>query len=435
MELEFKKFGINGEGIAYSGKKTVFCPGVLPGETAEVRITEENTSFLRTEPVRIIKASPKRRRSRLSAEERCEGCALALLSYPDQLQVKKQLLAETLWKYGHVRSHFIRDVHASPHRSHYRTACKLPVHDFHGQLVNGMYEPGTNHFQVIREFITHTPALEKQRLRALDILNRHRMKAFDARTGHGIRYLVIRALQDQTQITLVTGKDQLPADMIRELCGDDEQRAVFQSINDRKKSAAVFGTPARLLAGPDALCAEIGNIRIMLAPEAFFQLNSEQAAELYRTAIAKVDPCGRLVEAYCGAGAMSLMAADKAEEVIGIENVREAVENAAENARLNGVDNARFLCADAAAGLRRLVQEKAVDTLLVDPPRSGLDDAMIEAIMAADIRKIIYVSCNPATLGKNLIILKQHYQVRTVIPFDMFPQTPHIESVTVLERG
>ena len=435
MELEFKKFGINGEGIAYYGKKTVFCPGVLPGETAEVRITEENPSFLRAEPVRIIKTSPKRRRSRLSAEERCEGCSLALLSYPEQLRVKKQLLAETLWKYGHVRSHFIRDVHASPHRSHYRTACKLPVHDFHGQLVNGMYEPGTNHFQVIKEFGTHTPALEKERVRTLEILNRHHMKSFDNNGGHGIRYLVIRTLQDQTQITLVTGKDALPDAMIRELCGDDDQRAVFQSINDRKKSNAVFGTPAKLLGGPASLCAVIENVRIRLAPEAFFQLNTELAAELYRTAIAKVDPCGRLVEAYCGAGAMSLLAADKAGEVIGIENVREAVVNATENARLNKVDNARFLCADAAEGLQRLNREKPVDTLLVDPPRSGLDDAMIEAIMTSDIRKIIYVSCNPATLGKNLRILKQRYQVRTVIPFDMFPQTPHIESITVLERA
>ena len=132
---------------------------------------------------------------------------------------------------------------------------------------------------------------------------------------------------------------------------------------------------------------------------------------------------------------MSLLAADKAGEVIGIENVREAVVNATENARLNKVDNARFLCADAAEGLQRLNREKPVDTLLVDPPRTGLDDAMIEAIMNSDIRKIIYVSCNPATLGKNLRILKQRYQVRTVIPFDMFPQTPHIESITVLERA
>ena len=152
-------------------------------------------------------------------------------------------------------------------------------------------------------------------------------------------------------------------------------------------------------------------------------------------AVSKIDPCDTLVEAYCGIGAMSLMAHAKAKKIYGIESIPDAVENAALNAKNNAIENAEFLCADAAQGLDQIAATTKVDTILADPPRSGMDDAMIASILKAAPKKIIYVSCNPATLARNLKELKRKYHVVTVIPYDLFPHTPLVESITVLERG
>ena len=183
------------------------------------------------------------------------------------------------------------------------------------------------------------------------------------------------------------------------------------------------------------MTVHLKDIDLQLSPDSFFQLNKPQAERLYELAIQKIDPCDSLVEAYCGVGAMSIMAADKAKSVIGIESVEAAVNNAEANALLNHVDDhVRFLCKDASEGMQYVLSRKNVDVLLADPPRSGMDEAMINTILSSSIRKIVYISCNPATLGKNIKDLKKEYDVRTVIPFDMFPGTPHIESITVLER-
>ena len=164
-------------------------------------------------------------------------------------------------------------------------------------------------------------------------------------------------------------------------------------------------------------------------------LNTEMAKKLYSMVISKVDPCETLVEAYCGIGLMSLLASKKAQHVIGIESIPEAIENAKVIAEENHIENVEYLLDDAAEGLQKVLQKTNVNTLLVDPPRSGMDDAMLETILSSSIEKIIYVSCNPATLARNLKVLKKNYQVLTVIPYDLFPNTPHIESITVLSRN
>ena len=214
----------------------------------------------------------------------------------------------------------------------------------------------------------------------------------------------------------------------------DGMTGVFQSINTDKKAVAIFGSAVHKLAGEDTMPVKIGDITLSLAPESFFQLNVVQAQEMYKMAVSKIDKCNTLVEAYCGVGAMSLLAHKKAKHIIGIESIPSAVANANENAKKNGIENAQFICDDAAEGLKKIAKEREVDVLLVDPPRSGMDDKMLDAIAQALPKKIIYISCNPSTLAKNLKVLKHNYHVTTILPYDLFPHTPHIESITVLER-
>ncbi len=174
---------------------------------------------------------------------------------------------------------------------------------------------------------------------------------------------------------------------------------------------------------------------MQLSPRSFFQLNTKQAQKLYRIVADMVgDNNDLLVEAYSGVGAISPYVKDKAKEIIGIEEVKDAVVNANENAKANGAKNVSFLCADAADKLTYLAKKRKIDTLIVDPPRSGLDDAMLYCVLKSKIQRVIYVSCNPATLGKNLAILKDRYVVERIQPVDMFPDTQHVETVVLLSH-
>ena len=436
MKIEFVKLGINGEGIGYLQKKPVFCPGVLPGETAEVRITEQQPSYCRAECVKVLKQAAARRKPSCGIQSLCGGCALMHMDYREQLVWKKRLLEEALFKYANVKRTLIREIRPSEALLGYRSQCKIPLaEDKAGTLVSGMYQPGSNHFQTVRSCRIHSPEVEAVRIAALDVLNHYHCQAYDRVKQTGFRYLVIRSAEGKTQLTLVTGKNTLPDELIRSLAAIPSVVSVAQSVNTGKHAPGIFGSAARILAGDDYLRFTVSGLDVRLSPESFFQLNIQQAAAMYEAAVSKIDPCDTLVEAYAGIGLMSMMAKDKAKQIFAVESVAAATANARVTAEENGIRKIRFLTMDAADGLKRVSLTHTVDTLLADPPRSGMDDAMLEAIETVLPKKIIYISCNPATLAKNLKVLKHHYQVRTVIPFDLFPMTPHVESITVLERG
>ncbi len=425
--------GINGEGIAYIDQKPVFIPGLLPGETADIQITEDNRSFKRAKPVRITRTSPYRRKPASEEEYLSGGAELAILDYEQQLYWKNALLEEALWKYGHVNRKLIRDMHASPSSTGYRNECKLPVGLKDGKLAMGLYRTGSNHFIPVEHFSTHTRELEEIRLQVLEILQNSRLKPFDIKTGHGLRFVVIRCIQNQCQLTLVTGKDQISQTLIDELAGIEHMVTVAQSINDRRKTTGIFGA-TKILAGSETICIEMHGLKLRLSPESFFQMNTEQAEKLYDMVIQKLDACDHLFEGYCGIGTMSLMAKDKARKITGAEFSEQAVTNAKANIEMNRVPNVSFVCADSAEAFRQARKSREIDCVLVDPPRSGLDDNMVSALLHSKVKRIIYVSCNPATLGKNLKELKKAYDVRTIIPYDMFPDTPLVEAICVLER-
>ena len=432
MKFTVIKAGINGEGIAYLDQKPVFIPGAFPGETVEAEIKDEQERYLRASLRRILVPSKARRTSPCPLSAECGGCALMELSYPAQLEVKRNLLKEALWKYGHVKEDLIRDIHPSPETLHYRSALKLPVQESEGLTVTGMYKTGTNRFVPIDQCPAHDEVLENVRRTILAILHEEQIPAYDR--GHGLRYLIMRRIDETISVALITGNDTLPESLIEKISALREVRSITQSINTARNANEFFGSKPRVLFGEAAIPVHFLGYKIYLSPESFFQLNIAQAEQLYTTAVSKIDPCDVLVEAYCGVGVMSILARDKARKVFGIEYVPEAIENARRNAEVNRVPNTTFFAADAAEGLRQILAEREVNTLLCDPPRAGLDEAMIETILSSSIAKIVYVSCNPATLGKNIKDLKKEYDVRTVIPFDMFPNTPHCESVTVLTR-
>ena len=232
------------------------------------------------------------------------------------------------------------------------------------------------------------------------------------------------------------GRENLKEDLSEEFIHDVTQLegvvSIWQSVKTETKRE-VFGD-MRFIWGEEKMHLRLEDKQLSLLPRSFFQLNTKQSVNLYNLVKDWMPRSKTTVEAYSGIGAISLFVKDKAQEIIGVESIQDAVDNANENAMLNHADNVSFICEDAGSALAHLVQEKEVDTLIVDPPRSGLDDTMKETILKSKIKTMIYVSCNPATLAKDLGVLKKEYRIVKIQPVDMFSQTPHVETVCLMSR-
>lgn len=368
-------------------------------------------------------------------QRRCGACPYMVCTYEEQLRYKQEDLRQSLIKYAHVDPKLIEPIRPSQQQLFYRNQCKLPCGMSEGQLVNGMYMPNSNIFVPMDTCYTHEKDLEIMRKRILKVLNRYHVRAYDWHCKRGLRFLILRGFHGKFQCTLVSGEESFDEEMIGELMALEGMHSLWQSVQTQKKTAELFGPKMVLLGGERLLYLTLDGYRLPISPRSFFQLNTAQAQKLY-ACIAEMAGEGntRIVEAYSGVGGISLALKDRAQEVIGIEIVKDAVLNARQCAKENKIDNVQFLCADAADKLLYLSKKSVIDVLVVDPPRSGLDEAMLSVILRSKIKKLIYVSCNPSTLAKNVAVLRERYEVKRIVPFDMFPNTAKVECACLLVR-
>lgn len=435
MKVTIVKTGINGEGIGYIDRTPVFIPQALEGEIVDITITSKEKRYMHAKVNRIIQKSPSRVDAKCRIQHKCGGCPLMTLRYPAQLEAKREVLKQSLIKYAQVNPRLIQKIVPSEDVYAYRNQCKLPCAMVDGRLTTGMYLPNSNYFSEVSHCMIHEPGLERIRLDILEVLNAFHYKAYDYHQKKGIRSLIIRGFSEKYQVTIVSGEQPLSEECIQALMEIKGLTSLWQSYHTVKKTPEMFGPKMIHLAGERLLDLEFDGLSLHISPRSFFQLNTNQAKQLYRAIAAMVpEENDLIVEAYSGIGAISLYVKDKAKEVIGIESIKDAVVNANFNAKENGAEHVSFLCADAADKLTYLSKKRSIDTLIVDPPRSGLDEEMLYCILKSKIKHIIYVSCNPATLGKNLAYLQERYRVESVQPFDMFPNTPHVESIVKLIR-
>lgn len=431
-----KKWGINGEGIVYNNRKAVFVPGAVPGETVEYSITEDLETYARGHLEKVIEASPRRRPPMCRHAEACGGCSLMHVDSKGQVRMKEQILADALRKYAGYTGRILPLV-KNPDALAYRNACKLPFGEKNGHLASGMFESGSNHFVALERCLIHSKKLEEARVHIDAFLDAHGFHAAQGKISSGLKTLVLKEYDGKVYAVLITQNLQISKELAEEMMEKTENLAgVWQS--ERPASLPdyeLFGPQIIHLAGAERMELHLDGYTLDLLPRSFFQLNTAQALNLYKTVAEWVpEHSSLIVEAYSGIGAISLFVSDKAEEVIGIESIGDAVKNAAQNAEINHRDNLSFLCGDAGKELQKITKERKVDVLIVDPPRSGLDETMIQTILKTKPESMIYVSCNPATLGKNLAVLQREYEIKKVQPFDMFSQTAHVESITLLQR-
>ncbi|MBQ1288039.1 MAG: 23S rRNA (uracil(1939)-C(5))-methyltransferase RlmD [Erysipelotrichaceae bacterium] len=431
MRLEIVKTGINGEGIGFFKRKPVFVEGCFEGELVDADLKDEGNHYTGTLR-HIVRKSDRRVVPKCRHCFKCGACALMELDHRKQLDIKKELLQGALYKYAKIDEE-LDDIVPSKKIFGYRNKLNLPVIEHEGRLYNAIYKKGSNHPCLIEDCPIHEEGLEKMRKQILDVLNRHHLKAYERHEKKGIRQLIVRGFGKSYQAVLVTGSDVLQEDLVKDLKKIKHLDSLFQGINTVRDPVRLMPDKLRCLFGRQKIEMKAGDYKLLLSPQAFFQLNLKQAERIYGDAAAMIQGKKKLIiEAYCGIGAISMYLHDKAEKIIGIELIEKAVRDAQDNAKLNGFDNLEFRADDAAKEVRRILAKEKADVLIVDPPRTGLDDELIVTLLKSKIDQIIYISCNPATLGKDLDLLKQKYQIARIQGYDMFPNTPHVETVCCL---
>ena len=425
--------GINGEGIGYDHGVPVFIPGALMHETVDVKITQEKEKYKTAKLIRVIRKSKDRVEPECRYCDSCRACTLMHLKYERQLNYKKQTLKQALKKYADIDMPV--SIIKNDNIYHYRNKFKLPFGMEKGKIVTGMYESERGRFVPIEDCIIHEEVLEKVRKQILEIMNKYKLKAYNERTREGYRSLIMRTFNNKIALVFVVGDNTDLEPMLSDLTRIEEVSSIYYSVNTNKKYINALENDLVHVFGKNCLNARINDLKLVFTPKSFFQLNTRQAEVLYDEAVSLIDENDEeVLEAYCGVGVMSLMAARKAKHVTGVEIVPDAIDNAKKNARYNKMDNVDFVVGDYGSVMEEISKEKQLDCLIVDPPRTGLDEKMINSILNSNAKKLIYVSCNPSTLAKNLNVLKEYYNIESIRAIDVFSNTEHVESIVYLVR-
>lgn len=436
--------GHSGEGVGRYEGLTVFVPGGAPGDQLQARITEVKKNYARGEVARIVEPSPHRVAPPCPVVGECGGCQLQHIAYPAQLEMKRQQVVDALERLGKLTGVTVHPTLGMEAPWGYRNKAQFPVGVRSGRVVAGFFAPGTHRIVDIEQCEIQHPLGNQIMREVKQLAQQFGVPIYDERTHRGVlRHVLARVGRGtgECMAVLVTNGPELPNG--RKIAQVLMARipgivSVVQNINPEKTNV-VLGRQSRVLAGRDHIIDHIGDLEFAISPVSFFQVNPAQTEVLYGKALEYAGLSGEetVLDIYCGIGTISLFLARQARAVIGIEVVPPAVEDAEQNAVRNGVANARFICGDATEEMPRLAEEGVrADVIVVDPPRKGCDEPVLKAMAEMTPRRIVYVSCNPASLARDLGLLAgMGYRTVEVQPVDMFPHTAHVECCSLLVRA
>jgi 23S rRNA (uracil-5-)-methyltransferase RumA len=441
IKLEIRKQGINGEGIGYFNKLAIFVSGAISKEKVNCEITDIKPGYAIARLDSVERASTKRVVPPCKYYDKCGGCQMQHIDYTEQLKMKQSILKQSLRKYTDIFEDegMIKKTLGMKDPYGYRNKSQLPLRNMNFGISLGLYEPGSNHFVYIDDCLVQHPKVNEINKKVIMILRKNKMVANDQLNKDGVLlYLVTRFLEStlEASVTFIITKfdpklTKIASDVLNEI---DEVKSVSYSVS-RKSSTLVFGKKVDLLAGTAYIKDLVDDMDIFISPEAFHQLNSKQMDVLYKEIDKAANLTGNevVIDCYSGIGITSLQLAKKAKKVYGIDYSVASVKDALENAKINNITNIEMIAEHVEGALPRLLAKGVTpDIIIFDPPRSGLDQSVIQELLNAKVKKLIYVSCNPSTLAKNLNDLDSLYKVEYIQPIDMFPQTASIESVTLL---
>ena len=421
------------DGIPY------FVNNLLPGEIAKVRLTrKENAKFGSGEVIDLIKVSPNRIVPVCPNFGKCGGCDLLHLDYDSELKFKLKMVNETLSRIGHI-DYKITEINGCKNSFSYRNKVQIPFKMKNGKVACGFYQRKSHDIVEFKKCFLESDLTSDIACFVRNVLNDLKVTAYNEIEDIGLfRHLLVRKTYDNKYMVvfIVNNKDkEFDLDKFKLLSTKivsrySEVESIIINYNNNKNNV-ILGNDYDTLYGEDYLVEDILGLKFRMSHKAFFQVNHEQTEVLYKKALefAQISKDDHVVDCYCGVGTISLLASQFAKDVVGIEIIPEAIENANMNKELNGITNAKFIVGLAEEELEKI---EDIDVLIVDPPRKGLDEKLVNTLLNRKIKRIIYVSCDPATLARDLSLLNKEYTINNIVLVDLFAKTSHVESIATL---
>ncbi|SEM91557.1 23S rRNA m(5)U-1939 methyltransferase [Ligilactobacillus sp. WC1T17] len=444
LEVEIQDLSYQAMGVAKVEGYPLFIENTLPGEVALVKVTKTTKNFGYAKLLELIKKSPDRIESQNRKYMQTGIAPLGHLKYEAQLKFKQKLIQDLLKK-AHLDDIEVQATLGQNPPYGYRNKAQVPVRKVNGKLEIGFFKQNSHDFMPLEHFMIQDPRIDEVLLAVRDILRDYHVPAYNEELNTGvIRHILVRRghYSKEVMVVLVTRlKDlrqgQKIAQLIQATCPDVV--SVLQNVNP-KRTNVILGQETKLLAGKETITDTLNDLTFEIGAKSFYQVNPTQTEKLYNEAIKRAHLTGEevVIDAYCGIGTISLNMAKHAKKVYGVEIVPQAIKDAKENAKRNFLaHNTEFELGDAESWMARW-QEKGIkpDVIMVDPPRKGLTESLIESAVLMQPQKIVYISCNPATLVRDLGQFKSRgYEVtQPILPVDQFPQTTHVETVVLMSR-
>ncbi|UBK29450.1 23S rRNA (uracil(1939)-C(5))-methyltransferase RlmD [Clostridium perfringens] len=437
--------GYEGEGIAkIDNKYPIFIEGALRGEKVKVRIVKVNKNFAYGKLMEVLEPSEERVNPPCAIYKRCGGCKLQHASYKAQLDFKWDRVKDCVSKIGKLDPSIVKYPLGMENPWRYRNKVQLPIGLINGEVKIGFFAPRSHDIIDMESCLIQDEIGDKVVKLTREWIEKFNIRPYNVDGEYDekgiVRHIMIRRgfTTNEVMIVLVTNGEKLPHKeefvdlMVKNIPGI---KSVIQNINS-KKTNVILGLESKTLWGEDTISDYIGDFRFNISPLSFFQVNPIQTEVLYGKALEYANLTGNeeVFDAYCGTGTITLFLSQKAKKVYGVEIIPQAIDNAWINAKENKVENVEFFVGESEVVIPDLINKGVkADVVVVDPPRKGCDKKLLDAITNIDAKKIVYVSCDPSTLGRDLQVLEENgYKTLEVQPVDMFPNTAHIENVALL---
>lgn len=437
--------GYEGEGIAkIDNKYPIFIEGALKGEKVKVRIVKVNKNFAYGKLMEVLEASEERVNPPCAIYKRCGGCKLQHASYKAQLDFKWDRVKDCVSKIGKLDPSIVKYPLGMENPWRYRNKVQLPIGLINGEVKIGFFAPRSHDIIDMESCLIQDEIGDKVVKLTREWIEKFNIRPYNVDGEYDekgiVRHIMIRRgfTTNEVMIVLVTNGEKLPHKeefvdlMVKNIPGI---KSVIQNINS-KKTNVILGLESKTLWGEDTISDYIGDFRFNISPLSFFQVNPIQTEVLYGKALEYANLTGNeeVFDAYCGTGTITLFLSQKAKKVYGVEIIPQAIDNAWINAKENKVENVEFFVGESEVVIPDLINKGVkADVVVVDPPRKGCDKKLLDAITNINAKKIVYVSCDPSTLGRDLKVLEENgYKTLEVQPVDMFPNTSHVENVAKL---
>lgn len=441
IDVAFEDLTHDGAGVAKVNGFPIFVQNALPGESGQVKVIKVKKGYAFGKLIKHHTISEQRVEAPCPVYKQCGGCQLQHVSYEGQLQFKQKQVKDVMARIGHLPDVPVHSTLGMNDPWRYRNKAQVPVAEREGGLVAGFYQQRSHDIINMDACLIQQQANDDVVQAVKSICEKHGVSAYQEQKHKGsLRHIMARygLVTGEIMVVIVTRTAELPnkkriiEDIIEAV---PNVKSIVQNVNS-KRTNVILGNQTNVLWGEEYIYDYIGDVKFAISAKSFYQVNPEQTKVLYDKALEYADLTGEetVIDAYCGIGTISLFLAQKAKKVYGVEIVPEAIEDAKRNAELNGIHNAEFAVGEAEVVIPNWYKQGIkADVIVVDPPRKGCDEALLNTIIEMKPKKVVYVSCGPATLARDLAILeKGGYETVEVQPVDMFPHTTHVENVAVL---